>query len=68
MLRGWTTAQIGRALRRIALVSLAMLSPFSPEEKQSLLECADLAQLGAMMTALFELAGTSRQSPDRILH
>ena len=50
------------------LVSLAMLSPFSPEEKQSLLECADLAQLGAMMTALFELAGTSRQSPDRILH
>jgi hypothetical protein len=50
------------------LVSLAMLSPFSPEEKQSLLECADLAQLTAMMTALFELAGASRQSPDRILH
>jgi Lon protease-like protein len=50
------------------LVSLAMLSPFSPEEKQSLLECADLAQLTAMMTALFELAGGSRQSPDRILH
>jgi len=50
------------------LVSLAMLSPFSPEEKQSLLECADLAQLGAMMTALFELAATSRQSADRTLH
>jgi len=50
------------------LVSLAMLSPFSPEEKQSLLECADLAQLAAMMTALFELAATGRQSPDRILH
>ncbi|WP_119302915.1 LON peptidase substrate-binding domain-containing protein [Dongia deserti] len=50
------------------LVSLAMLSPFSPDEKQSLLECADLAQLGAMMTALFELAGTNKQSSDRILH
>ena len=50
------------------LVSLAMLSPFSPEEKQSLLECADLAQLSAMMTALFELAAAGRQSPDRILH
>ena len=50
------------------LVSLAMLSPFSPEEKQSLLECADLAQLTAMMTALFELAATGRQSSDRILH
>ena len=50
------------------LVSLAMLSPFSPEEKQSLLECADLAQLAAMMTALFELAGGGKQSPDRILH
>jgi Lon protease-like protein len=50
------------------LVSLAMLSPFSPDEKQSLLECADLAQLAAMMTALFELAATSRQSSDRTLH
>lgn len=50
------------------LVSLAMLSPFSPEEKQSLLECADLAELAAMMTALFELASANRQSPDRILH
>ena len=50
------------------LVSLAMLSPFSPEEKQSLLECADLAQLAAMMTALFELAGANRQSPEKTLH
>jgi hypothetical protein len=50
------------------LVSLAMLSPFSPAEKQSLLECADLAELAAMMTALFELAAGSRQTTDRILH
>jgi Lon protease-like protein len=50
------------------LVSLAMLSPFSPEEKQSLLECTDLSQLAAMMTALFELAGAGRQSPEKTLH
>jgi len=50
------------------IVSLAMLSPFSPEEKQSLLECGDLEQLAAMMTALFEVAVANRQSPDRILH
>ena len=50
------------------VVSLAMLSPFSPEEKQSLLECADLAQMTAMLVALFELAGATRQSPDRIFH
>jgi uncharacterized protein len=50
------------------VVSLAMLSPFSPEEKQSLLECADLAEMTAMLVALFELAVANRQSPDRILH
>ncbi|MGH6892810.1 MAG: LON peptidase substrate-binding domain-containing protein [Dongiaceae bacterium] len=50
------------------VVSLAMLSPFSPEEKQSLLECTDLAHLTAMMIALFEVAAANRQSPDRILH
>ena len=50
------------------LVSLAMLSPFSPAEKQSLLECVDLAELAAMMTALFELTAGNRQSTDRILH
>ena len=50
------------------LVSLAMLSPFSPGEKQSLLECTDLAQLAAMMTALFELTAGNRQSTDRIMH
>ena len=50
------------------IVSLAMLSPFSPDEKQSLLETSDLEQLTAMMTALFEVAVANRQSPDRILH
>lgn len=45
-----------------------MLSPLSPEEKQSLLECRDLEQLAAMLTALFEVTVANRQSPDRILH
>lgn len=50
------------------LISLAMLSPLSPEEKQSLLECRDLEQLAAMLTALFEVTVANRQAPDRILH
>src|SRR5262245_50235923 len=50
------------------LVSLAMLSAFSPSANRSLLECKDLPQLSAMMTALFELAVANRQSPDRIIH
>jgi len=50
------------------IVSLAMLSPFSPDEKQSLQECPDLASLTAMMTALFEVAVANRSSSDRILH
>lgn len=50
------------------IVSLGMLSPFSPEEKQSLLECRDLEQMTAMLTALFEVTVANRQSPDRILH
>jgi Lon protease-like protein len=50
------------------LVSLAMLSPLTPEEKQSLLECRDLEQMAAMLTALFEVTVANRQSPDRILH
>lgn len=50
------------------IVSLAMLSPLEPEEKQSLLECRDLEQMTAMLVALFEVAVANRQSPDRILH
>lgn len=50
------------------LVSLAMLCPFSPAEKQSLLECADLDTLADMMTALFEISIAAHQQPDRPLH
>ncbi|HWT98243.1 MAG TPA: LON peptidase substrate-binding domain-containing protein [Terriglobales bacterium] len=50
------------------LVSLAMLCPFSPAEKQSLLECGDLDTLADMMTALFEISIAAHQQPDRPLH
>lgn len=50
------------------LVSLAMLCPFTPAEKQSLLECPDLDTLADMMTALFEISIATHQQPDRPLH
>jgi Lon protease-like protein len=50
------------------LVSLAMLCPFTPPEKQSLLECPDLDTLADMMTALFEVSIAAHRQPDRPLH
>lgn len=50
------------------LVSLAMVCPFSPAEKQSLLECPDLDTLADMMTALFEVSIAAHRQPDRPLH
>jgi len=38
------------------ITALAMLCPFSPSEKQALLECADLGGRARTMTALFEMA------------
>jgi len=37
------------------VVALAMLCPFSPQEKQSLLECRDIETLASMLVALYEL-------------
>jgi hypothetical protein len=59
---------IAQAQDEQLLVSLAMLCPFSPAEKQSLLECADLDTLADMMTALFEISIATHQQPDRPLH
>jgi Lon protease-like protein len=53
---------------RQLVISLAMLCPFSPDEKQALLETADLAQLGEMLLALFELAVRGRADDQRPLH
>ncbi len=50
------------------VVSLAMLCPFSPTEKQSLLECADIDTLADMLTALFEVAIAAHGHRDRPLH
>ena len=47
--------------------ALAMASPFSAEEKQALLESADLQDRAAMLTALFEMAlsgGVDGMDPD----
>jgi Lon protease-like protein len=53
---------------RQLVISLAMLCPFSPDEKQALLECRDLPELGEMLLALFELAVRGRNDESRPLH
>jgi Lon protease-like protein len=53
---------------RQLVISLAMLCPFSPDEKQALLECRDLVQLGEMLLALFELAVRGRTDDQRPFH
>jgi Lon protease-like protein len=53
---------------RQLVISLAMLCPFSADEKQALLECRDLVQLGEMLLALFELAVRGRADDQRPLH
>ena len=53
---------------RQLVISLAMLCPFSPDEKQALLECRDLPELGEMLLALFELAVRGRNDDQRPLH
>jgi uncharacterized protein len=62
----WTAID-GMADRQL-VVSLAMLCPFSPDEKQALLECRDLPELGEMLLALFELAVRGRNDDHRPLH
>jgi Lon protease-like protein len=37
------------------VIAMAQMSPLEPEEKQSLLECADLDAVAEMMTAMFEV-------------
>ncbi|HVO03145.1 MAG TPA: LON peptidase substrate-binding domain-containing protein [Candidatus Cybelea sp.] len=53
---------------RQLVISLAMLCPFSPDEKQALLECQNLRELGEMLLALFELAVRGRSDDQRPLH
>src|SRR5207302_9479130 len=44
------------------VTSLAMICPFAPNEKQALLEAADLTERGRVMTALVEMAVLDRPS------
>lgn len=37
------------------VVAMAQMTPLDPQEKQSLLECADLEAVAEMMTAMFEM-------------
>jgi Lon protease-like protein len=37
------------------VIAMAQMTPLEPEEKQSLLECADLEAVAEMMTAMFEV-------------
>jgi Lon protease-like protein len=60
-------AGIDKASDEYLVNALAMASPFSPEEKQALLESADLQDRAAMLTALFEMAlssGPGGATPD----
>lgn len=41
------------------VVAMAQMSPLEPQEKQSLLECADLEAVAEMMTAMFEMHNAS---------
>jgi hypothetical protein len=46
------------------VISIAMLCPFAPGEKQALLEAADLAERARVLTAIVEMAAAGRE-PDR---
>jgi Lon protease-like protein len=47
---------IDEASDEVLVNSLSMASPFAPEEKQALLESADLQDRAGLLTALFEMA------------
>jgi Lon protease-like protein len=50
------------------VVAMAQMSPLEPEEKQSLLECADLDAVVEMMTAMFEVHGATASGGEHRLH
>jgi uncharacterized protein len=50
------------------IVALAQMSPLSPDERQSLLECDSLEMLGEMLLALYEIHGAESASGERRLH
>ncbi len=50
------------------VISLAMLCPFQPAEKQGLLEAEDLLGILELLIALLEVSVSSLRQPDRHLH
>ncbi len=53
---------------RELIVSLAMLCPLPPAEKQALLECANIAAMAETLAGLFELSLAQREAQERLLH
>jgi uncharacterized protein len=47
------------------ITSVAMAVPFSPEEKQAILECATLAQQGEMLRSLMEMAAHEKEGASK---
>jgi Lon protease-like protein len=54
---------IDQASDEMLVNSLSMASPFAPEEKQALLESADLQDRAGLLTALFEMALSESGGP-----
>jgi Lon protease-like protein len=52
--------QIETAPDERLVTTLAMVCPFSPTEKQALLECRDAAERSSVLTALVEMAALNR--------
>jgi uncharacterized protein len=57
----WQAAEA--ASSQALITSLAMSCPFEPEEKQALLESADLPARGRLLISLFEMAMLASDAP-----
>jgi Lon protease-like protein len=55
-------AVLDEAADLVVVTTLAMTCPFSPEEKQALLEAGTVAERAAMMTAMIEMSLLSERS------
>jgi len=59
---------IQKAPEQHLVTTLAMACPFSPGEKQALLEAKDLAERTRLLTALIEMGGTAAAEPSGLRH
>ncbi|HUK07377.1 MAG TPA: LON peptidase substrate-binding domain-containing protein [Stellaceae bacterium] len=59
---------IQKAPEQHLVTTLAMACPFSPGEKQALLEAKDLAERTRLLTALIEMGGAAAPEPSGLRH